>query len=109
MKNIELSIKKDFICSYLSDIKGTKGFIYNNYCVGGTKNKDEERQYFSDENGMRCDAIRQEIEKWKTEKLISDNEYYFLITSLLESIDKYANTASVYGAFLKKLKKNCSK
>ncbi|KKR61841.1 MAG: Adenine-specific DNA methylase, partial [Parcubacteria group bacterium GW2011_GWA2_40_37] len=28
-----------------------------------------------------------------------------LITSLLESTDKYANTASVYGAFLKKLKK----
>ena len=39
------------------------------------------------------------------EKFISDDEYYFLITSLVESIDKYANTASVYGAFLKKLKK----
>jgi adenine-specific DNA-methyltransferase len=37
--------------------------------------------------------------------MISDDEYYFLITSLVESIDKYANTASVYGAFLKKLKK----
>ncbi len=104
LKNIELANKKDFVCNYLADLKGTKGFIYKNYCVGGTKNK-EERQYFSDENGMRCDAIRQKIEKWKTEKLISDNEYFFLITSLLESIDKYANTASVYGAFLKKLKK----
>jgi len=105
LKNIKLANKKDFVCSYLSNIKGARGFIYNNYCIGGTKNKDEERQYFSDENGMRCDAIRQKIEKWKTEKLISDNEYYFLIASLLESIDKYANTASVYGAFLKKLKK----
>jgi adenine-specific DNA-methyltransferase len=28
-----------------------------------------------------------------------------LITSLVESIDKYANTASVYGVLLKKLKK----
>src|SRR3989338_490430 len=54
---------------------------------------------------MRCDSIRQKIENWKKEKLISDDEYYFLITSLVESIDKYANTASVYGAFLKKLKK----
>jgi len=54
---------------------------------------------------MRCDAIRQRIEDWKKEGLISDDEYYFLITSLVESIDKYANTASVYGAFLKKLKK----
>src|SRR3990167_1383248 len=52
-----------------------------------------------------CDYFRQKIEKWKEEKIVSDDEYYFLITSLVESIDKYANTASVYGAFLKKLKK----
>jgi adenine-specific DNA-methyltransferase len=105
LEKVSMTDKKDFVCNYLSDIKGVKGFIYNNYCVGGTKNKKEERQYFSDENGMRCDVIRQKIEKWKLESLINDNEYYFLITSLLESIDKYANTASVYGAFLKKLKK----
>ena len=105
LKNINLEEKKNFVCNYLSSISGVKGFIYNNYCAGGTKDKKEERQYFSDENGRRCDAIRQKIENWKTEKLISDNEYYFLVTSLIESIDKYANTASVYGAFLKKLKK----
>lgn len=54
---------------------------------------------------MRCDAIRQKIENWKEQNLITDDEYYFLVASLIESIDKYANTASVYGAFLKKLKK----
>ena len=73
--------------------------------INGTKNQEFERQYFSDENGMKCDAIRQKIEEWKTRDLVSDDEYYFLITSLLESTDKYANTASVYGAFLKKLKR----
>ncbi|HBG78191.1 MAG TPA: modification methylase [Phycisphaerales bacterium] len=105
LKNIKVEKRKNFVCSYLSDLKGIKGFVYNNYCFGGTENQNEPRQYFSDENGMRCDAVRQKIEKWKKEKLISDDEYYFLITSLVESIDKYANTASVYGAFLKKLKK----
>jgi len=106
MKNIEIKNRKKFVCDYLSNLKGRKGFIYKNYCVGGTKNKNEERQYFSDGNAMRCDSIRQKIEKWKEEKIVSDDEYYFLITSLVESIDKYANTASVYGAFLKKLKKS---
>lgn len=105
LKNIEVKNRKNFVCNYLSDLKGVKGFIYKNYCLGGTENKEEPRQYFSDENGMRCDAIRQKIENWKEQNLISDDEYYFLITSLVESIDKYANTASVYGAFLKKLKK----
>jgi len=105
LKNIDKNNRKKFVCDYLSNLKGAKGFIYKNYCFGGTKDREEPRQYFSDENGMRCDAIRQKVEKWKKEKLISDDEYYFLITSLVESIDKYANTASVYGAFLKKLKK----
>jgi adenine-specific DNA-methyltransferase len=105
LKNIEIKNRKKFVCEFLSNLKGAKGFIYKNYCFGGTKGKEEPRQYFSDENGMRCDSIRQKIERWKEEKLISDDEYYFLITSLVESIDKYANTASVYGAFLKNLKK----
>lgn len=109
LKNIEAGNRKNFVCDYLSKLKGVRGFIYKNYCLGGTKGKDELRQYFSDENGMKCDAIRQEIEIWKKQNLISDDEYYFLITSLVESIDKYANTASVYGAFLKKLKKTAQK
>ena len=105
LKSIDVKNRKNFVCNYLSDLKVVKGFIYKNYCLGGTKDKEELRQYFSDENGMRCDAIRQKIENWKEQNLIFDDEYYFLITSLVESIDKYANTASVYGAFLKKLKK----
>lgn len=105
LANIKVNERKNFVCEHLSKLKGIKGFIYNNYCLGGTKNNSEPRQYFSDENGMRCDAIRQKIELWKNKKLVNEDEYYFLITSLVESIDKYANTASVYGAFLKKLKR----
>lgn len=105
LKKIKTENRKDFVCNYLSNLNGKKGFIYKNYCLGGTKDKKEQRQYFSNENAMRCDAIRQKIGNWKNKNLISDDEYYFLITSLVESIDKYANTASVYGAFLKKLKK----
>ena len=104
LKKIKTENRKNFVCDYLSNLKGKKGFIYKNYCLGVIKNKKEQRQYFSNENGMRCDSTRQKIENWKKENLVSDDEYYFLITSLMESIDKYANTASVYGAFLKKLK-----
>jgi len=109
LKLKKFSERKNYVCDYLSSIKGAKGYIYNNYCLGGTKDKDVPRQYFSDENGLICDAIRQKIEMWKKNGLISGDEYYFLLTSLLESIDKYANTASVYGAFLKHLKKSAQK
>ena len=45
---------------------------------------------------MKCDAIRTTIEKWNKEKLITENEYFFLLATLVEAIDKVANTASVY-------------
>jgi len=66
------------------------------------------RQYFSDENGKKIDTIRTQIEKWKKSKKIDDDLYYFLLASLIESADKVANTASVYGAFLKHIKKQAS-
>ena len=78
------------------------GFIYKNYCLGGNG----ERQYFSDENGKKIDSIRIKIEEWKNNGKINKSMYYFLLASLLESADKVANTASVYGAFLKTIKKN---
>ncbi len=89
----------------LNHTEGIEGFVYKNYCIGGGN----DRQYFSDENGKRIDAVRQKIEDWKTKKEINDNLYYFLLASLLEKADAGANTASVYGAFLKHLKKSAQK
>ncbi len=89
----------------LNNLEGVDGFIYKNYCEGSGS----QRQYFSDENGKKIDAIRQKIESWKTNKRINQNQYYFLLTSLLENADAVANTASVYGAFLKHLKKSAQK
>jgi len=81
------------------------GFIYQNYCLGSGSG----RQYFSDENGKKIDTIRIEIERWYNNEEIDDDLYYFLLASLIESVDKVANTASVYGAFLKHLKKPAQK
>lgn len=55
----------------------------------------------------KIDTIRTQIENWKVSKKIDDDLYYFLLASLIESADKVANTASVYGAFLKHIKKIC--
>lgn len=93
------------ILSYLNSLKGIKGFIYNNYCLGSGS----DRNYFTDSNGMKCDAIRTELEKLYKNNLIDENTYFYFLASLINSIDKYANTASVYGAFLKKIKKSASK
>lgn len=89
----------------LNALMGINGFIFNEYSENGKA----ERLYFSENNGKKIDAIRQKIEYWKSTQKINDNLYYFLLTSLLESADKVANTASVYGAYLKHLKKSAQK
>lgn len=95
---------KEYIKS-LSVVTPKEGFVYKNYCLGGKSG----RQYFSDENGKKIDALRIQIESWFRSKEINENLYYFLLASLIESADKVANTASVYGAYLKLLKKSAIK
>lgn len=93
------------IFDYLNTLVPTKGFIFDNYATGGGT----DRLYFSDNNAIKCDSIRKEIEKLFQDDYITADEYFFLLACLLENIDKYANTASVYAAFLKKLKTSAQK
>ncbi len=103
--HIELDGKEDRLAQLDLLTGDDNGFIYQNYCKGSGSG----RQYFSDENGKKIDAIRTKIESWRTNGDISDDMYFFLLASLLESADKHANTASVYGAFLKHLKASAQK
>ncbi|HLP14604.1 MAG TPA: DNA adenine methylase, partial [Bacteroidota bacterium] len=89
----------------LNALEGTEGFIFREYCMGGRAG----RQYFSDENGRKIDAIRMRIEEWRKTNRITLDEYYFLLATLLENADRVANTAVIYGAFLKHLKKTAQR
>jgi adenine-specific DNA-methyltransferase len=73
-----------------------KGFFFKNFSPGGSK-----RMYFSPENAARIDYFRSKIEEWKDVDLISDVEYCYLLSCLIESVSDVSNTAGVYGAFLK--------
>ena len=89
----------------LNSITPVEGFIYKNYCEGSGSG----RNYFTNENGKKCDAIRIKLEELYKSGSISENTYFYYLASLINSIDKYANTASVYGAFLKHIKKSAQK
>lgn len=93
------------LLDYLNSLQGVEGFVYSNYCAGSGSG----RNYFTDENGKKCDAIRIELERLHQNNEISDETYFYYLASLINSIDKYANTASVYGAFLKHIKKSAEK
>ena len=70
-------------------------FVTKNYTpIGG-------RMFFTEDNGIKIDGIRQEIEKIYKDALISEEEYYFLIASLLESVTKVSNTSGTFEAYFK--------
>jgi len=85
----------------LNNLQPIEDFIYNNYCPSGSKDKVHQRQYFSDENGKRIDAIRSKIQEWRIEERISLDEFYILLSSLLEAVPFVANISGNYSAFLK--------
>ena len=94
---------------YLNKLNNYQGFIYNNYTTLGTLNDKYERNYFTIENAIKIDSMRDQIEKWYKKEYIEKNEYYYLLACLIEAADKVANTASVYEAFLKNMKKSAQK
>lgn len=70
-------------------------FVYNNYTPKGG------RMFFTEENGIKIDGIRQEIECLYNKNDLNEEEYYFLIASLLESVTRYSNTSGTYEAYFK--------
>jgi adenine-specific DNA-methyltransferase len=72
-------------------------FIAENYSPHGKAG----RMYLSGENALRIDAIRQQIEEWKNNALLSGKEYRYVLASLLEGVPFVSNIAGTYGAYLK--------
>lgn len=88
----------DGVLKILNDCKLRKqGYVFNNYAPSGNKG----RQYFSDDNAERIDAIRDRIENWKEKGLLSVDEYIYLVYLLIDSADFVANISGTYGAYLK--------
>jgi adenine-specific DNA-methyltransferase len=95
-----LKSNDDPLCSviqHLNKKSGEEGFISEHYAPAGKC----KRQFFSNENAKKIDATRNEIERWKTESLINENEYYILLSSLIDAADFVANMSGTYGAYLK--------
>ncbi len=57
--------------------------------------------YLTVKNAKKLDVIRSQIEEWKIQNLVSEHEYYYLLSSLIESLPFISNITGTYGAFLK--------
>lgn len=98
----EIPRKRELIES-LQQATPVNGFIAEEYGESGSGN----RLFFTQSNAQKIDGMRLQLQQLESQ--LDASTYFFLLASLLESADKVANTASVYGAFLKKIKKSAAK
>ena len=72
-------------------------FIYNTYSPAGREN----RMYFQPNNALKIDIIRLTIQNWFNHGQITEDEYFYLLGSLLRAVPYISNITGVYEAFLK--------
>lgn len=89
--------------SMLEKLPTKKRFIQNNYSpIGG-------RMYLTEENALRIDFARWEIENWHKNGYINTNEYYYLLAAIIEGVPFVSNISGTYGAYHKKWDKRALK
>lgn len=89
------------VLEYLNNLDVYEGFIYQHYTPASKVSDGVERKYFSELNGGKIDAVRMKIEEWFKNKNINDEEYFYLIASLLLAVQKVANISGTYGTYNK--------
>lgn len=70
-------------------------FVTNNYTLRA------DRMYFTEENALKIDGMRADIEELYKDGYLTTSEYYYLLASLLESALRVSNTSGTYQAFFK--------
>jgi adenine-specific DNA-methyltransferase len=81
--------------------KTTTGFITQKY----SPHAENQRMFFTEENAKRIDYLRQRFEEFN----LTEDDYKFLLASLLLSADAVSNVPAVYGCYLKNFKAKATK
>ncbi len=97
LKNVGIESPLDYLQEeaeiYLKS--GQIGYYESSYTPTGNA------MYLSIDNGKRIDFIRDKIDEWRIQKLVTESEFYYLVSVLIEAIPFVSNTTGTYGAFLK--------
>ncbi len=87
------------VLSFLEQLQPREGFITQNFSPRSATTCEHERRYFTEENALKIDAIRWQIQSW--DKHLSLNERAILLTDLVRAANSVSNVAGTYGCYLK--------
>lgn len=81
------------IAEHLNELRPKHGWFVREYA--------QKRYFFTEHNARKIQACRREIKGWYQKEWITYEERAVLLASLINSMDKVANTAGTYYAYLK--------
>jgi adenine-specific DNA-methyltransferase len=89
------------VLQYLNALAPKKGYFHQEFSPDGKPaNGTSSRKYFTSDNAMLIDSIREKINYWIEENLITANEESILKHTLIMAINEIANISGTYGYFL---------
>jgi len=90
----ELKVKDQVgLVEYFNTLSPKTGWFVNEYA--------DKRKFFTQNNARKIQACRLKIKNWAQRGLVNYEEHAVLLASLINSMDKVANTAGTYYAYLK--------
>lgn len=95
------------VLEYLNSLQPVKSFFYKEFSPEGIPSSgDAPRKYFTSDNAAKIDAIREKINEWLSDQLITPIEESLLKHTLIMAVNEVANISGTYGYFLSDFKKN---
>lgn len=85
----------------LNGLPGKPGYIATHYCPADDESYDtaRERMFYTQQNGRRIDAMREQILRWRTDGVITDEEERVLLAPLIYQASYCSNTSGVFKGF----------
>lgn len=85
----------------LNSLPGVSGYIATHYCPRDDEHYDtnRERMFYTQQNGRRIDAIREQIKAWRDNGVIDENEETVLLAPLIYQASYCSNTSGVFKGF----------
>lgn len=95
------------VINKLNNLEPKKGYFYQEFSPAGSPaNGCLPRKYFTSDNAIKIDAIREQINMWINTGSITEEEESLLKHSLIMAVNRIANISGTYGYFLSEFKKN---
>ena len=89
------------VLAYLNQLPPAEGWITQHLCPDDDLNYDtsRDRMFYMRKNGMRIDAIREQVSKWDVEGNLTTEQRASLLAPLLYSACYNSNTSGVFKGF----------